>query len=184
MLVYIGVGSNIDPERNIRAGLRLLLWNVEIVGISLFYCTEAIGNSEAPPFYNGVIAISTQMTARQLKFDVLRTIEDSLGRVRSKDKYAPRPIDFDIILYGDQVICETGLEVPDPDVMTRPFVAVPLFELDHDLVLPGSGIRLADIVRSMDAGSLKPLEEFTSVLRQEMSNEYRKSGAADSGTAG
>lgn len=166
--VYIGVGSNVDPELNIPAALGFLKSKGRITGVSTFYRTSPVGPDGAPPFYNGVICLDTCFQPRELKFEVLRSIEDALGRVRCGDKCAPRPIDLDIALYGESTINEPDLIVPDPEIVARAFLAVPLLELDPDIVLPGTNARLADVVQSLDVGSMTTLDEFTQILRREI----------------
>ena len=87
--------------------------------------------------------IQTAVSARALKFGILRGIETDLGHARSADKYAARPIDLDLAVYGDAVIDEPDLHVPDPDIRERPFVAVPLLGLAPNLVMPDTGEPLA-----------------------------------------
>lgn len=162
--VYIGIGSNIDPEHNVREAIRLLREMIEIKAISTFYRTEPIGTSCTQSFYNGVVEAETDVEPRKLKFGILRRIEELLSRVRTQDKYAPRTIDLDIVIYGDKVLHEPGIEIPDPDIFTRPFIAAPLFELAQDLVIPGSNTRLADILKDMPVDSMLPLPDFTYTL--------------------
>jgi len=127
---FIAVGSNIEPEHHIRLALEQLARHVTITGLSTFYRTPPLHRPEQPTFINGVVRIETAIPARALKFEVLRTVESRLGRVRTVDKYAPRTIDLDIVLYGSQVIAEPDLRIPDPDLRARPFLAVPLLELE------------------------------------------------------
>lgn len=177
--VYIGVGSNIDPEINIPAALLLLGEQVRIVSISTFYQTEPVGVSDSPPFYNGIVGVVTDIPPRELKFEILRNIEEVLGRIRGADKYAPRTIDLDIIVYGNAIINEPGLVIPDPDIVNRAFIAVPLLELEPDLVLPDYEVKLADVVESMPADSMVPLIDFTRRLRLEIMNEPRENTTTD-----
>ena len=175
---YIGVGSNIDPEANIPAALRMLAEVATIVGISTFYRTPALGPPSADAsdasggiiprsitaeFINGVVAVETDLPPRELKFGVLRPIERVLGRVRDAEKFAPRTIDLDIAVYGDVVIDEPDLVIPDPGIMSRAFLAMPLAELAPELFV--------DAVRSQDAGSMTALDEFTQRLRREIVHE-------------
>jgi 2-amino-4-hydroxy-6-hydroxymethyldihydropteridine diphosphokinase len=165
--VYIGIGSNMDPERHVPAALRLLGEKVRIAALSTFYRTAPLGSAGSPVFCNGVAGIRTDIPARELKFTVLRGIEESLGRRRGPDKNAPRPIDLDILWYGGALIEEPDLVIPDPDILTRAFVAVPLHELAPALVMPKSGLRLADVAGALPRADMKPLESFTSMLREE-----------------
>lgn len=183
MTVYIGIGSNIDPEANIPAAVRRLGGVTTITGLSTFYLTEPIGNSTTPAFINGVIRIETDIPPRELKFDVLRSIENALGRIRTEDKYIPRSIDLDIIVYGDLVVSESDLVIPDPDIYTREFVAVPLAELDNGLILPDTGKCISDIARSMQGTSMRPLESFTLALRKEILHEPGANSSPNQGTA-
>lgn len=168
---YIGIGSNIGPERHVPEALRLLREKVLIAALSTFYRTAPHGSPGSAAFFNGVARIRTAIEARELKFGVLRGIEESLGRRRGPDRYAPRPIDLDILWYGGAAVEEPDLVIPDPDILTRAFVAVPLHELAPGLVMPGSGLRLADAVRALPAGDMEPLESFTRKLKEEFCHE-------------
>lgn len=163
--IYIAVGSNIDPEENVPASVRLLALSVDIVAVSTFYWTAPLDRPEQARFLNGVVQITTNLEPRPLKFDVLRPIEARLGRVRGSDRHAARTIDLDVALWDDRVIDEEGLRIPDPDVRTRSFIAVPLLELAPDLVLPDTGERLASLpaatasARLVEAAGIKKLLE-------------------------
>lgn len=170
-LVYIAIGSNIDPELNIPAALGFLKSNGRITAISTIYCTQPVGSPDSPPFYNGVVAFETCWEPRELKCEVLRKIEEALGRVRTQDKNAARTIDLDIAIYGDRVIDEPDITIPSPDLRIRAFVAVPLLELDPDLVIPGTAVKLRDVVKSLPQAQLVPLEELTNTLRREIEHE-------------
>jgi len=166
--VYISIGSNIDPELNIPAALGFLRANGCITAISTIYRNPALDSPDAPSFYNGMIEFETCWSPRELKFDVLRKIEESLGRIRTDDKNADRTIDLDITVYGDIVIDDPEILIPDPGVLIRPFIAIPLMELAPDLILPGFDTRIADIVESLPACDMSPLDEFTAALRGEI----------------
>lgn len=162
--VFLAVGSNIDPERNILEALQRIQRHARVTGVSTLYRTEPLDRPDQPPFLNGVWRVATPTPARTFKFDGLRRIEQELGRVRTADKHAPRTIDLDIILYGHAVIDEPDLRIPDPELRRYPFIFVPLLELAPDLVLPDTGERLATIVPPK-MGALEPAEEFTERLR-------------------
>jgi dihydroneopterin aldolase/2-amino-4-hydroxy-6-hydroxymethyldihydropteridine diphosphokinase len=162
---FVAVGSNIEPERHIPAAAELLAQHVRITGVSAFYRTPAVGRPEQPAFLNGVLRIETPIPPRTLKFDVLRAIETRLGRVRTADPFAARCVDLDLALYGTQVIREPDLHIPDPDIRSRPFLAIPLRELEPDLVLPDTGQTLASIIQPDWPATLTPDRAFTHKLR-------------------
>ena len=163
---FIAVGSNIDPERNIAAALDLLMEQVAVTGVSTFYRTAPLGRPEQPPFLNGVWRVETSMGPRDLKFGVLRCIEAALGRVRTQDRYAPRTIDLDVAAYGTEEIDEPDLIVPDPDIKSRPFLAVPLAELAPGMALPGMGERVAELPAASKTEGLEPMPALTERLRE------------------
>jgi len=167
-VAYVGVGSNIEPERNVPEAQRRIALRVRLTGVSTFYRTAPVGAPGAPSFVNGVWRIETALGARALRSDVLRGIEEDLGRRRTADRSAPRPIDLDVLLHGERVVEEDGLRLPDPDVWTRPFVAIPLWELAPELVLPGVGGRLGVGVGGLSRVGLEPLGELTGLLKAEV----------------
>lgn len=164
--VYIAVGSNIQPEYHIPEALRLLQDYVRVTDCSTFYRTPAIDRPDQPDYRNGVFKARTDIPARTLKFNILRMIEQQLGRVRSGDDYAPRTIDLDIALYGDHRIDEPGLRVPDPAIRHRAFLAGPLLELDPELVLADTGRPLREVPTAYETSSLTPDLELTRRLRE------------------
>ncbi len=168
---YVSVGANIEPERNIIAGLRLLSNRVPIVALSSFYRTPAIGRPEQGDYLNGVIALDTDMEPMALKEEVLRAVEQALGRVRSEDAYAPRPLDLDILLHGNRVFHDGGMKIPDPDIAARPFLAAGLLELNPSLTLPGDGRRLADCIEPGVIAALKKEDAFTRELKEKLNHE-------------
>lgn len=139
---FVSVGSNIEPEKNVEHALRLLMESVAVSGISTIYHTKADERPGQPDFYNCVLDIKTDLAPQAFKHQVLRRIEAEMGRVRTNDKYAARVIDLDLILYDDLVMKTDDLTIPDPDIGKRAFLAVPLYELAPDLVLPDSGRRI------------------------------------------
>lgn len=169
--VFIGVGSNVDAERNIHAAGLLLRERVGLTGISTFYRTAPLNRPEQHQFLNGVFEVWTDLAPRPLKFDVLRNIEAELGRRRTGDTHAPREIDLDLLLYGSRRINEPGLEVPDPDIRYRPFVAVPLRELAPDLILPDGG-RLDGLDVLARQSELEADDEFSNSLKERLLHEF------------
>jgi dihydroneopterin aldolase/2-amino-4-hydroxy-6-hydroxymethyldihydropteridine diphosphokinase len=163
--VFIAVGSNIAPDDNVRKALAALDAETRVLAVSTFYLTEPLDRPGQPPFYNGIVEISTELTPLELRDNVLRPIEESLKRERSADKHAPRTIDLDAVLYDSIDFDSEGLKIPDPEITERPFLAVPLAELAPDFILPGANNRLKDISERFRGHAMKPLKEFTESLR-------------------
>jgi 2-amino-4-hydroxy-6-hydroxymethyldihydropteridine diphosphokinase len=121
--VYLGIGSNIAPEIHLPRAVELLCDQVRIESISTVWETPPAG-LKGQNFLNAALAINTQYSASLLKSLVLRPIEIRLGRVRTANKYAPRTIDLDILVYEERVL--------DPQIWSQAFLAVPLAELLPD----------------------------------------------------
>jgi 2-amino-4-hydroxy-6-hydroxymethyldihydropteridine diphosphokinase len=171
---FISIGSNIDPEINVRNAILRLGATTRVKAISTVYRTEPVGPPGQPPFYNCVVEIETDLAPRELKFRLLRRIEGELGRTRGGDKFAARTIDLDLILYGDLVMTTEDLTLPDPDIMRRPFLAVPLQELAPGLALPGSDVRINEAVRALPRKGMTPLENYTERMRKEILHERKQ----------
>lgn len=165
---YIALGSNISPAQNVRAALHCLAGKARLSGLSMVYVTTPLGRPEQPPYYNCVAEIETAWQPLEIKHGVLLPIENSLGRKRTADKYAARTIDLDLLLYGDLVMDADGIRLPDPDITERPFLAIPLFELTPNMVLPGSKRPIAEVAASLPRGGMAPLEEYACLLRKEL----------------
>ena len=163
---FIAVGSNINPQDNIHRALTMLSKQLSIAAISNFYKTAAAGTSGQPDYLNGIVKIKTAHKPREIKFDILRQIEARLGRVRSADKFAPRTVDLDLILYAASVIDEPDLHLPDPSIHAYPFVAVPLLELAPDLILPDTRTPLSQEPVTTLTPGLHFQRDFTDTLRR------------------
>ena len=140
MRAFIGLGSNLgEREAMIRMALDDLarLPHTRLVRASSLYDTEPVGEIDQPNFLNAVAQIDTELTARQLLWNLQR-IEARLGRTRTQ-RWGPRTMDLDLLLYGDLVIEEADLKLPHPELVHRSFVLVPLVELDPILVHPATG---------------------------------------------
>jgi 2-amino-4-hydroxy-6-hydroxymethyldihydropteridine diphosphokinase len=163
---YVGIGSNIDAEPNIRRAVGLLARTaaVRVTAISTFYRTAAEEAPGSPDFHNGVVALRTGLSPRELR-RVLEEVETACGRRRTADRNAPRTIDLDLLLYADAEESTPGLRLPHPDVMGRAYVALPLLELAPDLVLPGDRGSLRDIAARFDASIGESLPDFSADLR-------------------
>ena len=165
---YIGVGANLEPARGIPAGLRRLAASVPIEAFSTFYETEPIGRPEQPKYYNGVCRVGTGLEPRSLLNEVLHPIEAALGRKRTDDRYAARPLDLDLLLWDDAVLDEPGLRLPHPEILARAFVALLLLELDPRLRLPGHARAMSEETRGLSREGMTPLPDFTERLRKEL----------------
>jgi 2-amino-4-hydroxy-6-hydroxymethyldihydropteridine diphosphokinase len=171
---FISIGSNIDPETNVRNAVHRLGSTARVTAISTVYRTEPVGPPGQPWFYNCVVEIETDLAPRELKFRLLRSIESELGRTRSSDIFASRTIDLDLILYDELVMTAPDLALPDPDIPQRPFLAIPLDELAPGLVLPGSGLRVQEAAAALSPNSMKPLSAYTEHLRKEFLHERKQ----------
>lgn len=146
--VYISLGSNLQPERNLAAAARLLRQKCDVLAVSSVYRTPPQGYADQPDFYNLSVKLHTSLQPATFKTGVVDWIERELGRVRDpNNKNAPRTIDLDISLWGDAVLEYGGKpwRVPDPDIVRFAHVAVPLAELAPDFVHPTEGVTLAEI---------------------------------------
>ena len=147
MRAYVGLGSNLGGrEVTLREALTRLgeLDGVSVVAVSSFRETDPVGNVDQPRFVNAAAEIETNLGPREL-LDRLLEVERSLGRDRSREeRWGPRTVDLDLLLYGDETVSEAGLEIPHPRLAERAFVLAPLLELDPELRLP-DGRALRDL---------------------------------------
>ena len=137
---FVGIGSNLgDREGNLRRAVELLSAEdgIDIVSVSEIRETDPVGPVEQAPFLNGAVRIETDLAPREL-LQRLLGVEQRLGRVRGK-RWGPRTIDLDLLLYGDDVVDEPGLNVPHPRLHERRFALEPLSDLAPGLEIPGSG---------------------------------------------
>ena len=138
--VFITLGSNIRPEQNLTAALALLRADVPIVRVSRVYETAPI-ESTGGNFLNAAVLIESETPPGVLKFGLLRPIEALLGRARTEDKNAPRTVDLDIALYGTMIVddADSQMVLPDPDILKKAHVALPIADLDPEFIHPVSG---------------------------------------------
>ena len=147
----VSLGSNIEARANIAAALRLLAARCRLIAVSRVFETAPALGASGPTFLNAAALIQTELTPRELKFGLLRGIEADLGRIRHADKNAPRTIDLDIALYGNLVLDrpDSGIRIPDPELLAWPHVALPAADLAPDWVHPEVGRRLAEIAADL-----------------------------------
>ena len=170
---FISIGSNIDPETNVRSAILGLASTERVTAISTVYRTEPVGPPGQPWFYNCVVEIETALAPRELKFRLLRSIESNLGRTRGSDKFAARTIDLDLLLWDELMMITPDLVLPDPDIPQRPFLTIPLQELAPGLVLPGSGLTIQEAAASLSPSTMMPLKAYTEQLRKELLHERK-----------
>ncbi len=145
-LAYVGLGANLgEREETLRRAIELLdeTDTVRVDAVSELRETDPVGVLDQPRFLNGAVAVETELTAREL-LDCLLAVESRLGRVRS-ERWGPRTVDLDLLVYGDEVVDEPGLRVPHPRLAERRFALEPLAELAPELVVPGRG-RVKDLL--------------------------------------
>jgi 2-amino-4-hydroxy-6-hydroxymethyldihydropteridine diphosphokinase len=154
MKAYVGLGSNLgERETQIRLALEQIarLPETSLGRVSSLYDTAPVGELDQPNFLNAVAVVETDLTARQLLWNLLLA-ERRLGRVRSAStRYGPRTIDLDLLLFGALVVDEPDLQVPHPELARRGFVLVPLVELEPSLVHPVLGETMAVLLSRLKA---------------------------------
>ena len=141
-VAVVGLGANLgDAEASVRgAFVELdLLPATRLLRASALYRTPAWGHTEQPDFINAVALLETGLGAREL-LDRLLAIEREFGRTRTPgERWGPRTLDLDLLLYGIEVIDEPGLRVPHPHLHERAFALLPLVEIAPGIEIPGLG---------------------------------------------
>ncbi|MFC2012551.1 2-amino-4-hydroxy-6-hydroxymethyldihydropteridine diphosphokinase [Chloroflexota bacterium] len=160
--VYLCLGSNMrNRQANLDKAIELLSQRLKMGQVSSIYDTEPVGNTDQPRFLNLVCQGLTRLAPKELLI-LAKGIELKLGRAPGTH-HAPRPIDIDILFYGDQVVNTKELVIPHPRLTERAFVLVPLIEIAPDLVHPVNGKTAREL--------LKAITETQGVLKWENSRE-------------
>ena len=147
-LAYIGLGGNLgDPRARIREALRRIEERGlgRVTAVSSFWRTEPVGFTDQPWFVNGAAEIETALAPAELMTGLL-AIERELGRSAERAKDGPRPIDLDLLIYGDAVIDEPGLTTPHPRMHRRRFALAPLGEIAPGLRHPRLRSSIAELL--------------------------------------
>ena len=145
---FLSISSNILPEENILKAIELLFASSRVLTVSRCFVTEAIFSpdhrsiSDPAHYINCVVLLETSFRAREFKHQILRPLERALGRIRTQSKYAPRPIDLDLLLFNEEMHDEDGLTIPDPDIFTRWFLAQGILDIDDRVMLPNALVPL------------------------------------------
>jgi 2-amino-4-hydroxy-6-hydroxymethyldihydropteridine diphosphokinase len=150
---WVGLGGNVG---NVETTLNEALWALDslpqtsIRAQSEFHRFAPWGRTDQPHFLNAVVELQTRMAPRVL-LDRLLEIEERFGRVRSADnRWGPRTLDLDLLVYGDVELNDPGMHVPHPRIRERAFVLVPLAEIAPRLDVPGQGV-VADLLAALEA---------------------------------
>lgn len=154
VVVYIGLGSNLaDPVAQLHRACQALaaLADSRLLTCSRLYRSRALGSVVQPDFTNAVAALET-ILAPLVLLDALQVIEQDQGRVRTAQRWGPRTLDLDLLLYAGQVIDLPRLQVPHPGLPERNFVLYPLHDIAPDLVIPGQGPLVALLQHCPRAG--------------------------------
>jgi len=151
-LAYIAIGSNLaSPLEQVNAAVQALgdIPQTRVVALSSFYRTPPLGPQDQPDYLNAAIALDTALNAEAL-LDNTQRIELQQGRVRKEERWGPRTLDLDIMLFGDAVINTERLTVPHYDMKRRGFMLWPLFEITPDLIFP-DGESLSALLAQLNA---------------------------------
>ena len=158
-IALVGLGGNLgDAAATLRHAFKDLdaLPHTRLVRASKLYRTPAWGRTDQPDFINAVAVLETTLPAREL-LDGMLGIEHEAGRERHADeRWGPRTLDLDLLLYGDAMIDEPGLHVPHPHLHERVFALLPLVEIAPDAMIPGIGPARAALA-VMETGGIQTL---------------------------
>jgi len=157
--VYVGVGSNLDqPEMQVRRALDALpgIPATQLVLCSSLYGSKPAGPVQQPDFVNAVAALLTRLTPSQF-FAQLRGLEAQLGRSASRERWGPRRIDLDLLVFAQERIETADLTLPHPQIAARNFVLYPLRELAPELAIAGSR-SVRELAAQVDPGGIWRLD--------------------------
>jgi 2-amino-4-hydroxy-6-hydroxymethyldihydropteridine diphosphokinase len=149
--VFLGLGSNIDAEKNLRLAVSELRRVYGELTVSPVYASAPVG-FDGPDFLNLVVALETDVAPGEV-LDAIERIHGAAGRRRGPDKFSSRSLDIDLLLYGDTVDPTPPLRLPRRDILEYGFVLKPLTDIAPDLVHPLTGRRMVEHWREFDVDS-------------------------------
>lgn len=135
--VYLGLGSNVCPEENLRLGIRELRWRYGPLDLSPVYRSRAVGFA-GDDFLNMVVGLDSTDGISDIR-DQINRIHDLAGRERGAGRFTSRPLDIDLLLYDDEILRRPNCRLPRPDILRYGFVLRPLADLAPDLRHPETG---------------------------------------------
>ncbi|MCH2341228.1 2-amino-4-hydroxy-6-hydroxymethyldihydropteridine diphosphokinase [Pseudomonas sp. NPDC047963] len=159
--VYIGLGSNLaEPRQQLRSALDALtrIPDTQLAAVSSLYLSDPLGPPDQPRYHNAVAALNTSLPPLAL-LDALQAIELAHGRQRKAERWGPRTLDLDILLFGDRLISDARLTVPHYHMHARAFVLYPLTEIAPNGLQLADGRSLAALVASCPYEGLERLGE-------------------------
>lgn len=151
----IALGSNLEPERHLRAGFQALAARIQIGSVSRVYRTPPWGVTGQPDFLNAVAAVETALAPLRL-LDALLTIETEQGRVRG-ERWGPRTLDLDLLLYDDLLLESERLTLPHPRMHERRFMLVPICDLMPDALHPRMRRSYRALLEALPPESIEPV---------------------------
>jgi len=157
MRAYLALGSNLaDPLHQVRAALDALaaLPQTRLLATSSLYRTPPYGPPDQPDYLNAAVLLETTLAPEAL-LDLTQRIELEQGRVRKDERWGPRTLDLDIMLFGNLTLNTPRLTVPHYDMHNRAFMLVPLFEIAPDLIFP-DGTSLKSLIATLDSSAIQP----------------------------
>lgn len=157
---YVALGANLgDPQGQVRDAVQALdtLAHARVTARSSLYLTPPWGVTEQPAFVNAVVGVETTLSARDL-LTAMQVLESRAGRKRDGQRWGPRMLDLDLLLYGDAQLHDEQLAIPHPRLAERAFVLLPLAEIAGGLEVPGLG-RVADLLARVDASGCRRLQD-------------------------
>lgn len=149
--IYVGAGSNMEPERHLRDALAAMAEVFGVLRLSPVYRNSPVG-FDGDDFLNMVIGFDTDLEIKAVAAELER-IENAAGRIRGGEKFGPRTLDLDLLLYGDAVLGTDEIKVPRDEITRHAFVLRPLAEIAGDRVHPATGQTFAGMWSDFDQSS-------------------------------